>query len=45
MILDTNQSVFCRAQSLFTKTEKVWKKRFNLPVCTEFRCPNSIEFC
>ena len=42
--LDTNQSAFCRAPTLFTKYTKVRNKAFNWPVCQEFRHPNSTEF-
>ena len=39
--LGTNQSVVCRATTLFTKSAKMWNRGFNWPVYTGFWCPNS----
>ena len=41
--LGTNQSVFCRVTTLFNKSAKVWKERFNWPVCAGFQCLKSKE--
>ena len=42
-MLDTNQSAFCRATTLFTESGQVWNKGLNWPVCAEFRFSNSVE--
>lgn len=40
MILDTDQSVFSRTSTIFTKSVKC---ETSWPVCVLFRCPNSTE--
>ena len=44
MVSDKNQSVFCRAPTLFTKSAYVCNKEFYWPICVEIGSPNATVF-